>query len=242
MRHLNEAVGELAAGTLPASLEEMGTVMRQVLAVAKKSRAVLAVMLAAARRHFRHDLSGWVLWAKENCELEGSDRDHLRAIGEMLLDLREIDVRHYVRLFAVDTDKLLSVSRIHRHMSDRLVDFLAAYRIEAMKREEVRDAVAECLGLEVTGKKSHTQPDLFDGLDILFDYDDNAFEELAGSERYNPAKGSAVAIGLLDATMRVAEEKGAPAEYLATLEAELRKRADRLAELRVGNVLTQLAG
>lgn len=238
MRHLTETIENIAAGLLPEGLDAMSAPMKQLMTLSRKTRPVMAVLLAAARRqYFATNITGWVTWARANCDIDGADRDHLRAIGDMLLDLREIDVKHYVRLYPVDSDKLLSVSRIHRQMPDDLVRFLAAYEIENMSRDEVRAAVSECLKEDCTGRgRARIQPDLFDGLDILFEYDDDAFRRMAGDNRFNAAKGGTVAVGLLEATMTAIEAQGAPADYLAALEAELRTAADRIGAVRMNQI------
>jgi len=160
MRQLDEMINDIADGVLPSTLDDAESTLKQLMMLSRHARPVMAVLLASAKRdHFNNDVVSWVAWASETCDIDGSDRDHLRAIGDMLLDLQDEDIKLYRRLFPIDTEKLLAVTQINLHLPDRLVDFLVAYKLESMSRQEVRAAVAECLG-KTPAERAPIQPEL----------------------------------------------------------------------------------
>ena len=138
---------ELLAGNIPVTLEEKTMAAGMLLKISRRIVPVTSLLLASARRdHFERDTAGWVRWCREHFEMEGSDRDHRRAIGELLLDMRE-NTAAYNTLFFLAFDKLLSLTRLedpHTKKVDprQVAAFLSHYNVKEMKREEVRDAVA----------------------------------------------------------------------------------------------------
>ena len=154
---------DLLQGNIPETLEGKTAAAGIFLRISKRIVPVTALLIASARQdHFEHDTAGWVKWCRDNFELEGSDRDHRRAVGELLLATREKSVV-YNTLFFLAFDKLLSISRIedpitHRVDPVQVEAFLSHYNVKEMNREEVRDAVAQWLG--ETPRERSTQEDL----------------------------------------------------------------------------------
>ena len=146
---------EILEGNIPESLEEKGIAASNLIYLSRKIVPVTSLLIAAARRdNFAHDLSGWTQWCREKMELDGSDRDHRRAIGDMLLDVRE-QPAVYNTLFDLGFDKMLVLTRIS---ADQLKAFLSHYDVKRMKRDDVRAAVAEWLG--EPQKEKVAEPDL----------------------------------------------------------------------------------
>lgn len=139
-------MNELLKGEIPFSLEEKTLAAKDLLYLSKRIVPVTSLLIASARRdNFENDTSSWTSWCRENLEMDGSDRDHRRAIGDMLLDTRA-EEKVYDTLFFLPFDKLLSLTRIP---AGELAAFLSHYRVKNLKREEVRDAVAQWRGEEI---------------------------------------------------------------------------------------------
>lgn len=148
-------LNEILNGQIPASLEEKTAAAGNLVYLSRRIVPVTSLLIAAARRdNFDRDLAGWTQWCRESLDLDGSDRDHRRAIGDLLLDVRDqTDV--YNILFTLAFDKLLPLTRIP---SDQIAAFLSHHDVKSMKRDDVRAAVAEWLG-EKPREKAET-PDL----------------------------------------------------------------------------------
>ena len=148
-------LAEILNGQIPASLEDKTAAAGNLVYLSRRIVPVTSLLVASARRdNFAHDPAGWAQWCRENMELEGSDRDHRRAIGDLLLDVRDQnDV--YNTLFGLPFDKLLVLTRIS---ADQIAAFLSHYDVRKMRRDEVRAAVAEWLG--ETPKEKDATPDL----------------------------------------------------------------------------------
>ncbi len=144
------------SGSIPETLEAKTAAAGELVTVSRRIVPVTSLLIAAARRdHFRKDTYSWVQWCRDNVGLEGGDRDHRRAIGDMLLDMRDKEDKVYRRLWGLSMDKLLCLTRIP---TDQLPAFLSHHNAETMTREEVRMAVCSWLGEEV--KEKAVQPDL----------------------------------------------------------------------------------
>ena len=147
---------EILNGQIPVSLEDKTKAAGNLLFLSRRIVPVTSLLIAAARRdNFAHDLAGWAQWCRETLDLTGSDRDHRRAIGDLLLDVRE-QTAVYNTLFTLPFDKLLPLTRI---VSDQIPAFLSHHDVRTMGRDEVRMAVAEWLG-ETPKEKAVETPDL----------------------------------------------------------------------------------
>lgn len=133
----------LREGRLPVSLEEEAEAVAALADAGTMLVPAMAILLADARRRMpRRDQ--WVAWATRCSGLEGDDLHHRRAIGDLLLDLREDDLPLYRRLLSCDQQKLLALYRLPRK-DVRL--FLARHPdFQKASRDAVRKAVSEWLG------------------------------------------------------------------------------------------------
>ena len=130
-------------GQIPASLEEKTVAAGNLVYLSRRIVPVTSLLIAAARRdNFDRDPAGWTQWCREHMELDGSDRDHRRAIGDLLLDVRD-QTAVYNTLFGLAFDKLLVLTRIP---ADQIAAFLSHHNVKTMNRDDVRTAVAEWLG------------------------------------------------------------------------------------------------
>lgn len=223
----------LANKEIPPELQNKTSCLREILDFSRKYRASIAVLIASARRdNFADDVSGWVNWARGN-ELAGSDLHHLRQIGNLLLDVSN---EFYSRLFQIDTEKLLAMSRLP--VKD-IPKFLKAYPPEKLNRDEIREAVCKCLGEEPKSKTSKSlkyQPDLWSSLDALAEKDEQDFQAMAMDEKFDESSARKLAMGSLGmmtaCTTYWRAKGGGDAEILAAVEKQLRDDADALAELR----------
>ena len=133
----------LREGRLPVSLEDEARAISALAQAGAMLAPAMAILIADARRRIaRRD--EWVAWATRFSGLEGDDLHHRRAIGDLLLDLRDIDLALYQRLLACDQQKLLALYRLERK-DVRL--FLARHPdFQRASRDAVRRAVSEWLG------------------------------------------------------------------------------------------------
>ena len=146
---------ELLQGQIPDSIEDKTAAASQLVALSRRIVPVTSLLIASARRdNFRNDVTAWTVWCRETLAMDGSDRDHRRQIGDLLLDTRA-DNAVYNTLFALPFDKLLVLSRID---AGQIGAFLSHYDVKNLRRDELREAVANWLGEEP--KVRHETPDL----------------------------------------------------------------------------------
>ena len=234
----------IAAGQIPSGLEDKTCCLKELVNFARKYKATVAVLVASARRDdFTNDITGWVEWAQAN-GFSGSELHHLRQIGDLLLDSKNIDEQLYSRLFVIDTEKLKSIQRLPRK---DLVKFLKAYPPEKLTRDEIRAAVSTCLG-ETPKQKGKTpyQPDLWESLDALTQKDEKDFQAIAMREDFDESSAMKFAIGgigMLTACSTYWKTHEADnAELLVAIEKQLRDNADALEEIRNKQVARLQAG
>lgn len=234
----------IAAGQIPSGLEDKTFCLKELVSFARKYKATVAVLVASARRDdFTNDITGWVEWAQAN-GFSGSELHHLRQIGDLLLDSKDIDDQLYSRLFLIDTEKLKSIQRLPRK---DLVKFLKAYPPEKLTRDEIRAAVSTCLGETPKQKeKSKYQPDLWESLDALIQNDEEDFQAIAMREDFDEDSAMKFAVGglgMLTACNTYWQSHGADnAEVLIAIEKQLRENADALEEIRNKQVARLQAG
>lgn len=148
---------KLLSGAIPETLEEKTAAAGQLVRIARRIVPVTSLLIAAARRdHFRQSVTGWVEWCRTTFDFEASDRDHRRAIGEMLLDSRG-NPALYRRLFVLDKEKLIAITRIPQ---SELSAFMGDSAVEKMSRDDVRAAVKAWLKEEAKDKGRPQQEEL----------------------------------------------------------------------------------
>ncbi|MEA4862699.1 MAG: hypothetical protein VB042_05275 [Victivallaceae bacterium] len=134
----------IAGGIIPETLEELTASARELLAFAARQTQTLAVIVAAAKRH---NPAGWADWAADELGLGGSYLHHLRAVGDMLLDVRAIGgsvaLQHYKLLFSLAYNKLVPLTRVPATEMGNFVRVNPT--LARMSRDQVRAAVAEWL-------------------------------------------------------------------------------------------------
>jgi len=209
---------KILSGQIPASLEEKTAAATNLVYLSRRIVPVTSLLIAAARRdNFANDPSGWSVWCREAMELEGSDRDHRRAIGDLLLDVRD-QTAVYNTLFGLPFDKLLVLTRIP---GDQIAAFLSHYDVRALKRDEVRAAVAEWLG--ETPKEKDATPDLpgfAAALEAISGMDTSAICVRVSDEKAATAALSA-GLGLLGASLAFHKREKKDLELLQGLRASL---------------------
>lgn len=188
-------------GELPVTLEDKTAACSELLRYAKRIVPVTALLVAGCRRdHFAFDVAGWIAWARETTGLEGSELQHRRAIGELLLDVRPRSGKAFDVLFAADSRKLLPICRLE---VEQVPAFLSHYPIQRMTRQEVRDAVREYLGETVAAPVRPQQPALpgFESsLDTLTGLDIDDYRSAVTTPDV-AAKSLTAAMGLLGASL-----------------------------------------
>lgn len=160
---------ELAKRNIPESIGIKTIWMNDFLAAEAHVFQVTGLLLASARRdNFKDNRAGWVKWADENFDLEIADRSHRNKFGMILLAIPEANKIDYDRLFKIDKDKAISISRFVRRENideikpmeiKNILTFLSR-NIEAMTRDEVRAAIDEELGIKKTNPFTVQQPEL----------------------------------------------------------------------------------
>ena len=211
-------MNDILKGEIPFSLEEKTLAAKDFLYFSKRIVPVTSLLIASARRdHFENDTAGWARWCRENLEMEGSDRDHRRKIGEMLLDTKG-DTIVYNTLFKLPFDKLLSLARLP---IEQLGAFLSHYAVKEMTREEVRDAVCQWLNEEVKERSSiENIPGLTAALGAISDMSLDALcVRICDPDIANMALNSSLM--LLDAGLNYHKTQVKNVEFLQKLKLEL---------------------
>ena len=148
---------KLLSGSIPESLEGKTEAAGAIIRIARRIVPVTSLLIAAARRdHFKKSVTEWTEWCSDNFELDGAERDHRRAIGDLLLAVRE-NADLFETLFALSFDKLHALTRIP---ADQLAAFLSHFKdVSKMTRDDLRDEVKRWLGETVQKRKNTTSPD-----------------------------------------------------------------------------------
>ena len=118
---------ELLQGQIPDSIEDKTAAASQLVALSRRIVPVTSLLIASARRdNFRNDVTAWAVWCRETLAMDGSDRDHRRQIGDLLLDTRA-DNAGSNTLCVLPFDKLLVLSRID---AGQIGAFLSHYDVK----------------------------------------------------------------------------------------------------------------
>lgn len=219
---------EILQGNIPETLDGKTAAASQLVAISRRIVPVTSLLIASARRdNFENDVPAWVVWCRETLGMDGSDRDHRRVIGELLLDTRDDNVV-YNTLFGLPFDKLLPLSRIP---ADQIAAFLSHHNVKKLKREEIRAAVSEWLGEEPKIKQETPDlPGFSAALDAI-----NAMEPEAICTRVSDqdaANGALRAgMGLLGASLEFHKKHKPDVSLLQELRASLLNEVKELEEI-----------
>lgn len=231
----NINIPELLTGVIPDQIDRLTEAARVLLTISRRSGPALAMVCAKARAVFGPDTAGFFTWAN-GAGFKGKYIFNLVAIGKLLLALQAAEEPGFERLLDVGIDKIIPITRLAEQDVPR---FLAAYQVEDMTREDVRAAVAQCLGEEPKTPGSY-QPDLFAPLEELIKLDEAGFARLGQSLDPRRAKASIYSgIGLVEAAIGYFDIHGEDQVYLIQVETTLREEADKVAALRAKK-LTEL--
>ena len=143
----------LLSGMIPETLEGKTAAAGQLVRIARRIVPVTSLLIASARRdHFAGAVAAWADWCRETFDIDGADRDHRRAIGDLLLGVRD-NTALFQMLFQLQFDKLHALTRIPATQLPAFLSHLGS-NIARMTREELRDAVKLWIGEEVPQHKS----------------------------------------------------------------------------------------
>ena len=149
---------KLLSGSIPESLEEKTEAAGAIIRIARRIVPVTSLLIASARRdHFGKSVTEWTAWCSENFDLDGAERDHRRAIGDLLLAVRE-NIDLFETLFALSFDKLHALTRIPAAQVAAFLSHLSA-DVARMSRDDLRDEVKRWLGETVQDRKGGRNPD-----------------------------------------------------------------------------------
>lgn len=213
-------------GILPESLEDYTAACGELIKLARRIVPVSALLVASCRReHFFGQRAAWVEWAKEATGLDGSELHHRRAIGDLLLDTRDVHEPSFRRLFELDSRKLLPICQISK---DQIVAFLKEYKVEGMSREEVRDAVKVFLGLTLDMPRQPKLPGFDEAVEAVSRLDANAMR-YAINDPDLALKSLAAGMGLLGAAVEFQRSTKKPdVELLMDLRKTLLDEAEQV--------------
>ena len=148
---------KLLSGAIPETLEDKTAAAAAIVRIARRIVPVTSLLIAAARRdHFKKSVTEWTEWCSDNFDLDGAERDHRRAIGDLLLAVRE-NADLFETLFTLSFDKLHALTRIPANQIAAFLSHLPD--VSRMTRDDLRIAVKQWLGEEVTERKKLTDPD-----------------------------------------------------------------------------------
>lgn len=177
----------IADGMFPSNFEDLTTCGRSLVRVNARITQMLAMVVAAGREHFGHNITTWIEWCKSELNIDNASyRCHLQQIGDMLHGLRKDDccIQQYKKAIALSFDKLLAIARID---AAGRAAFISHYpNLNTMERDEVRAAVAAWLN--EAAPEAATQPSLpgFDkALDTIIAIDEVKLFELAASKKFD---------------------------------------------------------
>lgn len=149
---------KLLSGSIPESLKEKTEAAGAIIRIARRIVPVTSLLIASARRdHFGKSVTQWTAWCSENFDLDGAERDHRRAIGDLLLSVRE-NTDLFATLFALSFDKLHALTRIPADQVAAFLSHLSA-DVARMSRDDLRDEVKRWLGETVQDRKGGRNPD-----------------------------------------------------------------------------------
>lgn len=213
-------------GILPESLEDYTAACGELIKLARRIVPVSALLVASCRReHFFGQRAAWVDWAKEATGLEGSELHHRRAIGDLLLDTRDVHEPSFRRLFELDSRKLLPICQISK---DQIIAFLKEYKVEGMTREEVRDAVKVFLGLTLDMPRQPKLPGFDEAVEAVSRLDADAMR-YAINDPELALKSLAAGMGLLGAAVEFQRSTKKPdVELLMDLRKTLLDEAEQV--------------
>lgn len=154
-------INRLADGTFG---EPDGDALAAVINMVQQTEAracnVIGVAIALAKRNYIGNL--WIGWAHERFGLAGSYLHHLRAVGDMLLDVLALgngNTATYRLLFSLSFDKLVPITAINAVQIDGFLKQLKK-PIAQMTRSEIRLSVKIFLGESVEEADAVVQPSL----------------------------------------------------------------------------------
>ena len=209
---------EILQGNIPETLDGKTAAASQLVAISRRIVPVTSLLIASARRdNFKDDVPAWAVWCRDVLGMDGSDRDHRRAIGELLLDTRD-NAKVYDTLFNLSFNKLIPLTRID---AEQIEAFLSHYDVARMDRDEVRLAVAAWLNEEPKIKQE--TPDL-PGFSLALDAI-NAMEPEAICTRVSDQEAAMSALragmGLLGASIEYHKREKKDILLLQNLKASL---------------------
>ena len=215
---------------LPESLEEIASSLSALFLIAKLIVPVSSLLIAQARKkHFHNNTRAWTDWVKTNTGYEGAILHHRRAIGDLLIAVRDKDAKTFRKLIDLPEDKLITLTRIK---PSEIPQFVATNDVKALSRAALRNAVSLWLGEPVQEDKQLILPGfskILDEIDkIELDGLINAVTDMDVAQK--------VMIGGMSMLAAAVEfhKKGKNLAVLEALQNALRDEADKIAEAMKG--------
>ncbi len=216
--------------SLPESLEEIASSLSSLFLIAKLIVPVSSLLIAQARKkHFPRDTRAWGEWVRKNTGFDGAVLHHRRAIGDLLIAVRDKDVKTFRKMIELPEDKLITLSRIK---PAEIPQFVAANDVKALSRAALRNAVSLWLGEPVPENKQLLLPGFAKILDEIekIEPDDliHAVTDIEVAQK--------VMIGGMSMLTAAIEfhKKGKNLAVLEALQNALRDEADKIADAMKG--------
>ncbi|MCX6986283.1 MAG: hypothetical protein NT118_16285 [Lentisphaerae bacterium] len=151
-------------GDIPKDIDEKVLLIKTIEECVQLETSLIAQIIRTARVEDFNDVEPtWSKWVTEKFAYPKERRCNLNLIGKMLLGMRREYPECYEQLFPIDSEKNRCIASLYKKDSGKKVyEFLRAYDPAKMSREEVRDAVNDCLGIKKDKKSPFTvqQPEL----------------------------------------------------------------------------------
>ena len=161
---LETIIMRVKAGDIPKNLDEKITIIKTIENCVLLETSLIAQIIRTARiEDFNDKEPAWSAWVTKEFAYSKERRCNLNSVGKMLLGMRTEYPECYEQLLPVDGEKNIRISALYTKDSGKKVyEFLRAYDPAKMSREEVRDAVNDCLGIKKDKKSPFTvqQPEL----------------------------------------------------------------------------------
>lgn len=224
---------------LPEELDTLAKYIGDLGLLEKTVTVAIAIVTAKAFEVLNRDAERWLEWAKKTFSYERSHNYKLKSVGLMLIWLHNNHRDTFDWLFEIGFSKLAPISGLKDY--DKILPFLEENDVEALTRDEIREAVEVFNdGRRKKGSKTKKpvqgvnpndllwQPDMFEIMTTVASWDESATAEAAKDERLDVWTPARSGLSLLDVAIRKLEGGSELADelyqaLLDTLEEDVRQ-------------------
>ncbi len=224
---------ELLKRILPQEASKKKDILTCFASIGMTQALLSAIVIAAAEReNFDNNPSSCFDWVEECTKWNNNYIRHLARIGRVMLDAEDniFDI-----MKQLNYKKMLDILTLR----DDIEKFILSRGKALIKwsDKKVREEVYLIRGKQPEDKSpnpesnSKWQPSLWDGIEVVFNFDEDDFYNLE-LDALKANKMMYSGIGMLSSSIKYWEHSDSDVSYLAMVEAELRRQADTVKEIR----------